>query len=77
MQKFYDFWFNFKSWRDFSFKNEYDLSEAEFREEKRWMERQNKKKTAKLKKEEHVRVLRLVRILFNDISFLHPIFNFI
>ncbi len=29
--KFYDFWFTFKSWRDFSFLDEFDVNEAETR----------------------------------------------
>jgi len=28
---FYDFWFSFSSWRDFSFEDEYDPDEAESR----------------------------------------------
>merc|ERR1711943_12766 len=50
---FYEFWRNFKSWREFSAgEEEFDLEEAECREEKRWMERENKKLTKKMKKEE-------------------------
>ena len=39
--EFYNFWFAFKSWRDFADADEYDVGEAGFREEKRWMEREN------------------------------------
>jgi len=45
VKKFYDFWFSFKSWREFSFNDEHDVSEAESRDEKRWMEKQNEKRT--------------------------------
>jgi len=56
---FYDFWFNFKSWRDFSFEDEFNPNEAESREEKRWMERQNERERKKKKKEEAARIIRL------------------
>ena len=32
---FYNFWFDFRSWRDFADADEYDISDASFREEKR------------------------------------------
>eukprot|EP00183_Erythrolobus_madagascarensis_P001019 CAMPEP_0185854744 /NCGR_PEP_ID=MMETSP1354-20130828/23367_1 /TAXON_ID=708628 /ORGANISM="Erythrolobus madagascarensis, Strain CCMP3276" /LENGTH=61 /DNA_ID=CAMNT_0028556583 /DNA_START=96 /DNA_END=278 /DNA_ORIENTATION=+ len=49
VDEFYDFWFTFKSWRDFSLDLEYDVDQAECREERRWMERQNAK-TSKARK---------------------------
>jgi len=58
--KFYSFWYNFKSWRDFSYLDEYDPSEAETREEKRWMERRNARLQAKRKREEMQRITKLV-----------------
>ncbi len=39
VEKFYEFWNGFQSWRDFSHEDEYDPEEASCREEKRWMER--------------------------------------
>ena len=33
---FYNFWFEFRSWRDFADADEYDLDDAGFREEKRY-----------------------------------------
>jgi DnaJ homolog subfamily C member 2 len=57
---FYKFWFEFESWRDFSTLGEHDTSQAEYREEKRWMERQNKSVVAKAKKAEVTRVAELV-----------------
>ena len=35
VDKFYDFWFGFKSWREFPHPDEEDLEQAECREEKR------------------------------------------
>jgi len=59
VRKFYEFWFNFKSWRDFSAEDEFNLEEAETREEKRWMERNNERKRKKLKREESSLILKL------------------
>lgn len=43
--RFYDFWERFESWRDFSLKAaEHNLDEAESREEKRWMMKENEKR---------------------------------
>lgn len=35
VDKFYDFWFSFKSWREFPHADEEDVEQAESREEKR------------------------------------------
>lgn len=59
VKKFYDFWSSFKSWRDYSFEDEYELDEAESRDEKRWMERQNDRERRKHKKEEAARIFKL------------------
>jgi DnaJ family protein C protein 2 len=60
VDKFYNFWYNFKSWREFPDDDEYDLEQAESREHKRWMERQNAKLQEKAKKAEYARVRTLV-----------------
>ena len=60
VKKFYDFWYGFESWRDFSQHDEYDLNDAECREEKRWMERQNLRIRKKYLSEEAQRVFSLV-----------------
>lgn len=57
---FYDFWYGFKSWREFPHEDEYDLEDAESRDEKRWMERQNAKLSEKARKEEYARIRSLV-----------------
>lgn len=36
VERFYDFWFGFKSWREFPHPDEEDLEQAENREHKRW-----------------------------------------
>eukprot|EP00831_Metopus_contortus_P077464 TRINITY_DN7280_c0_g1_i4.p3 TRINITY_DN7280_c0_g1~~TRINITY_DN7280_c0_g1_i4.p3 ORF type:complete len:173 (-),score=53.07 TRINITY_DN7280_c0_g1_i4:25-543(-) len=62
VEEFYNFWDNFKSWRDFSLYAEYDLNEAESRLEKRWMAKENKKLTEKFVKEERARINKLVSL---------------
>ncbi|XP_078432377.1 dnaJ and Myb-like DNA-binding domain-containing protein [Wolffia australiana] len=57
---FYGFWYGFKSWREFPHADEFDIEQAENREHKRWMERQNAKLGEKAKKEEHARIRTLV-----------------
>ena len=61
VEKFYDFWYNkFETWRDFSHHDEYDLSHAESREERRWMEVQNARIRKKKLSEETARIRKLV-----------------
>ncbi|CAE7514191.1 Dnajc2 [Symbiodinium natans] len=60
VRKFYDFWLSFDSWRDFSMHDEYNLDDAEFREERRWMERQNQRIRKKYVEAERKRIMRLV-----------------
>ncbi|KAL2629936.1 hypothetical protein R1flu_014622 [Riccia fluitans] len=60
VDKFYDFWWSFKSWREFPHADEFDLEQAESREHKRWMERQNGKLREKAKKEENSRIRTLI-----------------
>lgn len=64
VNKFYDFWYGFKSWRDFSFNLEHDPDQAECREEKRWMDRQNAKHVKTKKLEENARIRRLVDLSY-------------
>jgi DnaJ family protein C protein 2 len=61
---FYDFWMTFKSWRNFSGEDEYDPNDAETREEKRWMERQNERERKRRKREELSRVATLIEGAF-------------
>lgn len=60
VDSFYDFWYSFKSWREFPHADEFDLEQAESRDHKRWMERQNAKLREKARKEEHARVRTLI-----------------
>ncbi|XP_010423388.1 PREDICTED: dnaJ homolog subfamily C member 2-like [Camelina sativa] len=60
VDSFYSWWYSFKSWREFPEEEEHDIEQAESREEKRWMERENTKKSQKARKEEHARIRVLV-----------------
>ncbi|XP_020114049.1 dnaJ homolog subfamily C member 2-like [Ananas comosus] len=60
VDKFYNFWYTFKSWREFPHADEYDLEQAESRDHKRWMERQNVKLQEKARKSEYARIRTLV-----------------
>ncbi|KAL0719690.1 hypothetical protein Bca4012_069014 [Brassica carinata] len=60
VDKFYNFWYAFKSWREFPDEEEHDLEQADSREERRWMEKENARTTAKARKEEHARIRTLV-----------------
>eukprot|EP00397_Hematodinium_sp_SG-2012_P023307 GEMP01024205.1.p1 GENE.GEMP01024205.1~~GEMP01024205.1.p1 ORF type:complete len:608 (+),score=180.38 GEMP01024205.1:130-1953(+) len=62
VSRFYDAWRKFESWRDFSQNDEYDLNDADFREERRWMERQNLKIRKKFQNEENARLIELVSL---------------
>ncbi|KAK1442604.1 DnaJ subfamily C member protein 2 [Babesia gibsoni] len=57
---FYDFWRGFETTRTFSHAAPHLLDDAESREEKRWMERENQKVQKKLVKKELVRIQKLV-----------------
>ncbi|XP_077249053.1 uncharacterized protein LOC143888470 [Tasmannia lanceolata] len=60
VDSFYNFWYSFKSWREFPHADEFELEQAESRDHKRWMERQNAKLREKARKEEYVRIRALV-----------------
>lgn len=56
----YDFWYSFKSWRDFEIDDFHNPDNAEGREERRWMERKNEKQKAAKRKSESARLRTLV-----------------
>jgi len=61
VKKMYLSWDMFKSWRDFTLEDEYDVMQAEDRYEKRWMEKQNLRMKKDLYKKERYRIQKLVR----------------
>ena len=60
VENFYDFWYNFDSWREFSYLDEEDKEKGEDRYERKWIEKQNKAERLKRKKEENARIRSLV-----------------
>ncbi|KAF7457936.1 DnaJ domain-containing protein [Cryptosporidium felis] len=66
IENFYNFWRGFQSTRDFSIHDEHEVSHAECREEKRWMERQNLKIRSKYTRNEILRINRLVELAYKN-----------
>mmetsp|Transcript_10803 Transcript_10803/g.24436 ORF Transcript_10803/g.24436 Transcript_10803/m.24436 type:complete len:963 (+) Transcript_10803:104-2992(+) len=66
VKAFYEFWLEFESWRDplamVDVEELYCLEEAECREERRWMERENAKVARKFKQMEKDRILDFVKL---------------
>lgn len=66
VQRFYDYWVNFDSWRDFTnVSAEHNVDSATSREEKRWMIKENDRGAKKLKKKEMARLTELVMRAMN------------
>ena len=66
LKKFYQFWFNFDSWRDFSVDGEHNLEDASCRYEKRQMAKENKKLKSTQAKEEKQRISNLVNYAYKN-----------
>jgi len=62
--QFYEFWFDFKSWRDFKVDDEHDLDAAVNSFEKREMMKENKTMKKLKLKEESKRVRKLVDLSY-------------
>lgn len=60
VDRFYHFWYSFDSWREYSYLDEEEKEKGENREERRWIEKQNRAARQKRKREEMQRIRQLV-----------------
>jgi DnaJ homolog subfamily C member 2 len=60
VERFYDFWYSFDSWRSFEYRDKEVNEGSDSRDDKRYTEKKNKNERARLKKEDTARVRELV-----------------
>ncbi|XP_046427498.1 dnaJ homolog subfamily C member 2 isoform X2 [Neodiprion virginianus] len=60
VERFYSFWYEFESWREYSYLDEEDKESGQDRDMRKWIEKKNKATRAKRKKEEMTRIRSLV-----------------
>ena len=57
---FYNFWYDFKSWREYSYLDEEERDKADCKEERRYLDKLNKQERVRRKKEEMTRMRQIV-----------------
>jgi DnaJ family protein C protein 2 len=63
VEKFYDFWYNFDSWRSFEMWDKEVTEGSDSRDEKRYQEKKNKAERARAKKEDNTRLREMVDMI--------------
>lgn len=64
VDKFYSFWYDFKSWREYSYEDEEDKDKCSDRDERRMCEKINRAERQRKKKEEMTRLRNLVDMAY-------------
>lgn len=65
VENFYSFWYDFKSWREYSYEDEEDKDKCTDRDERRYVDKLNKAERIRKKKEEMARIRQLVDLSYN------------
>ncbi|KAJ8933163.1 hypothetical protein NQ314_014170 [Rhamnusium bicolor] len=66
VENFYSFWYEFKSWREYSYEDEEDKDKCQDRDERRYVDKLNKAERLRKKKEEMSRIRQLVDLAYNN-----------
>ncbi|KAL3286675.1 hypothetical protein HHI36_001172 [Cryptolaemus montrouzieri] len=66
VERFYSFWYDFKSWREYSYEDEEDKEKCTDRDERRYVDKLNKAERLRKKKEEMTRIRSLVDLAYSN-----------